>query len=421
MADLLVAGLHLIALLGVLGLVAAVGRVLAGWLRLPLVIGEILVSLLVGPALLALVGRHRFDTLFPEQLADPLKAVGEIGLVLFLVGVVHGLDHGAADRGNRTLVRVTAGVFLLPLLTGLAFAGWVWWAGGPALLGTAPLPALVVMLTVAMSVTAVPVLACIIDERARGLGRSAPLALLSAILLDTVAWLMLAVALGLAAGGAWGVAGAFAALGAGALVTRWGQSVLGRPYVGAVAAGHPRAAGVVLAVIALAAAAGAREAGLTVVLGAFLAGMLLPKAQDGPWEGVIEPVVRLGRLLLPVFFVGTGITLFTESRAALPWAATLLCTALAVVGKVGGGYLGARWAGEDRVTALRVGVLVNTRGLTEIVVLQVGYAAGILTPGLFLAMLVMALATTGLTGPLLSLIDHRVARHEPRTLQGGVQ
>ncbi|MFD7549750.1 cation:proton antiporter [Streptomyces sp. NPDC059816] len=421
MADLLVAGLHLIALLGVLALVAAVGRVVAGWLRLPLVIGEILVSLLVGPALLALVGRHRFDTLFPEQLADPLKAVGEIGLVLFLVGVVHGLDHGAADRGNRTLVRVTAGVFLLPLLTGLVFAGWVWWAGGPALLGTAPLPALVVMLTVAMSVTAVPVLACIIDERASGLGRSAPLALLSAILLDTVAWLLLAVALGLAAGGPWGVAGAFAALGAGALVTRWGRSVLGCPHVGAAAGRHPRAAAVVLAVIALAAAAGAREAGLTVVLGAFLTGVLLPKTQDGPWEGMTEPVVRLGRLLLPVFFVGTGITLFTESRATLPWAATLLCTALAVIGKVGGGYLGARWAGEDRVTALRVGVLVNTRGLTEIVVLQVGYAAGILTPGLFLAMLVMALATTGLTGPLLSLIDHRVARREPRTLQGGVQ
>lgn len=76
--------------------------------------------------------------------------------------------------------------------------------------------------------------------------------------------------------------------------------------------------------------------------------------------------------------------------------------------------------GEDRRTALRVGVLVNTRGLTEIVVLQVGWAAGILTPGLFLAMLVMALVTTVLTGPLLSLIDHHAASREPLVRTGGV-
>ncbi|MGX2998838.1 cation:proton antiporter [Streptomyces sp. JNUCC 64] len=421
MTELTTAGPHLIALLGALVLVAAVGRRVAGWLRLPLVIGEILVSLLVGPALLALVGERRFAVLYPERLADLLAVVGETGLVLFLVGVVHGLEHGSVGMWNRGLARVTSGVFLLPVVTGLLFAAWVLGPGGEALRGDAPRPALVVMLVVAMSVTAVPVLAAIIDERGPGLGRSAPLSLLAAILLDTVAWLLLALALGLAAGGPRGVAGAFAALAAGALVVRAARPLLARPGVVAAARRFPVAAACCLGAVSLASGAGAKGAGLTVVLGAFLAGMLLPKTPDAPWERIVEPVARSGRLLLPVFFVGTGITLFTEDRAALPWTATLLCTALAIVGKVGGGFLGARWAGEDRLTSLRVGVLVNTRGLTEIVVLQVGYTAGVLTPGLFLAMLVMALTTTGLTGPLLSLIDHHAARREPRTLRGGTQ
>lgn len=418
--DLLWSGLHLTALLGALGLVALTGRAVARWLRLPLVIGEILVGLCAGPALLALLGGTGFDRLLPDHLAVPLARVGEAGLVLFLVGVVHGLRHGPAGPANRALGRVTAGVFLLPLLTGLLFAGWVLWLGPPGLGGTAPLPALLVMLPVAMSVTAVPVLACVIDERGSGLGRAAPLALMSAILLDTVAWLLLAVALGLAAGGLWGVAGAFAALGVGLLLAHGGRRALARPRVTAAAARRPKAAAVLLGGLALLAATGAHGAGLTAVLGAFLAGVMVPHDPDGPWTRAADAVARVGRVLLPVFFVGTGITLFTESAGSLPWSATLLCLALATVGKVGGGYLGARWAGEDRRTALRVGVLVNTRGLTEIVVLQVGWAAGILTPGLFLAMLVMALVTTALTGPLLSLIDHHAASREPLVRTGGV-
>ncbi|MER5494367.1 hypothetical protein [Streptomyces sp. NPDC002490] len=109
MTELVVAGLHLLALLGLLVLVAPVGRRVAGRLRLPLAIGEILVSLLVGPALLALAGGRRFGLLLPEHLADPLATVGEVGPVLFRVGVVHRPEHGSAGRWNATTARVTTG------------------------------------------------------------------------------------------------------------------------------------------------------------------------------------------------------------------------------------------------------------------------------------------------------------------------
>lgn len=420
MIDLLWPAVRLIALLGVLSLVAAVGRVLAKRLHLPPVIGEIAVSLLFGPALSVLVGQRMYQMLVSKHITSLLTELGNAGLVLFLVGIVYSLEHGSVGLRSRAVSRVTAGAFVLPLLTGLVFAGWLLWLGPSRLRGSAPLSALLVLLPVAMGVTAVPVLARILEDRKDGLGRSGQLAMASAILMDTMAWPLLAVALGLAAGGLGRVTLAFTAIGVGAVVAFAGHKALSRPALGEACARFPHCAAVLLAAIALVAAAGAHRAGLTTVFGAFLTGMMIPKRDThAPWAPVVAAVSRTGRTLVPVFFVVTGVNVFTGSLTALSWTATLLCAALAILGKVSGGYLGARWAGEDVWSGLRVGALVNTRGLTEIVVLQVGYTAGILSPDLFVALLVMALLTTGLTGPLLSLIDHRETRRELVVRQGG--
>jgi Kef-type K+ transport system membrane component KefB len=165
-------------------------------------------------------------------------------------------------------------------------------------------------------------------------------------------------------------------------------------------------------VVALAAGTAVHSLGLTAIFGAFLAGVVVPR--DEAWSRVVALVSRVGRAFVPVFFVVAGTTLSTSGVSAFPWIGVALALALGVLGKVGGGYAGARWGGEDAVTSLRVGVLVNTRGLTEIVVLQIAFTAGLLTPGLFVALLVMALVTTALTGPLLDLITRRAgaAREE---------
>ncbi|WP_200303557.1 cation:proton antiporter [Streptomyces adelaidensis] len=412
---------HVIVLLGLMLLIAAIGRMGARLLRLPSVIGEILLSLLLGPVLVALVGRRTFRAWLPENITGLLTQMGNVGLLLFLVGIVYRLDHGSAGLRSRAVSRVTVGLFGLPLLTGLAFSGWLFRFGPAELRGSAPWPALLVLLTVAMSVTAVPVLARIIEERKENLGRSGELTMMSAMVIDTLAWLLLILALGLAAGGLGGIGASLAATVVGVAVAFAGHRALSRPTVGQACARNPRGVTVLLALATVVAGTQAHSFGLTAVFGAFVVGSMIPKDDTHcPWPSMVDTLSRVGRALVPVFFVVTGVTLSTGASLSLPWTAGLLATVLAILGKVGGGYLGARWAGEERRGALRVGVLGNTRGLTEVVVLQVGYSAGILTAGLFVALLVMALVTTCLTGPLLSLIDRQATREVSLVREGDV-
>ncbi|HEX8867974.1 MAG TPA: cation:proton antiporter [Lentzea sp.] len=396
--------LHLVVLLGALFAVAAAGRVLARLLRLPSVIGEIALSILLGPVLLHAFGPSVFAAVLPRDVTGLLKQIGEAGLVLFLVGIVHQLDHGANGLRSRTVGRITLGSFAVPLLTGLVFAAWVLWLAPAEVRGTADVGALVLMLAVAMSVTAVPVLARIIEERKAELGRAGDLSMMASMLIDAPAWLLLAVALGLAAGGLGGVWIAFATIAVGGVLAYVGHRFLGR--FSTQASTYPRIFAVMLGLVALGAGNGVHALGLTSIFGAFLAGLMIP---EGPaWARVVGLISRVGRVFVPVFFVVAGMTLATGGIGALPWFGVVLAIVLGVVGKVGGGYLGARWGGESELTSLKIGVLVNTRGLTEIVVLQVGYTAGLLTPGLFVALLAMALVTTTLTGPVIDLIDRRV-------------
>ncbi|MFI9386586.1 cation:proton antiporter [Kutzneria sp. NPDC052558] len=400
--------LQLLALLAVFWAAAAAGRVLARLARLPSVIGEITVSLLLGPAVLALAGPAMFAAALPPDLFAVLKQIGEAGLVLFLVGVVHRLDHGPAGLRGGGVRRITAGSLGIPLLTGLAFAAWVLWLAPPQLRGHADGPALVLMLAVAMSVTAVPVLARIIEERRADLGRSGELSMMASMLIDSLSWVLLAIALGLQTGGPMGVVVTFVVIAVGGAIAFAANKGLSTPWAIRLSAGNPRLIAVALGVIAVAAGAGARTAGMTAVFGAFLVGVMVPRTES--WSTVVGLIGRVGRALVPVYFVVAGTTVFTGGLTALPWLGVVLAVGLGFTGKVVGGYLGARWASEDRLTSTRVGVLVNTRGLTEIVVLQVGYAAGLLTPGLLVALLAMALVTTASTGPLLDLVDRVAAR-----------
>jgi len=148
------------------------------------------------------------------------------------------------------------------------------------------------------------------------------------------------------------------------------------------------------------------ELGLTAIFGAVLVGVAAPAS----WHPVVEAVARVGRALMPAFFVVTGITILAPSLNGTPWALVALTVVLGVVGKIAGGYWGARLGGEPRERAFRVGALMNTRGLTEIVVVQTGYSAGLVSAPIVVALLVMALVTTAMTGPLVNLADrfHRV-------------
>ncbi|HET6703370.1 cation:proton antiporter [Amycolatopsis sp.] len=390
---------HLATALAVTLLLAYFGRRAVRLLRQPPVVGEIAAGLLAGPALLALAGPRDFTVVLPHGVLDGLREIGHVGLVLYLLGVAYHLRFGHRRISPRTVGWVTAGAFVPPLALGGVLAGFLLLRNDPAVRGSAPTAAFVLMISVSLVITAVPVLARILTEHAMTGSLPGKLAMASSAIIDAVAWLLLGIALGLATGAGGGFLALFvlpAGLGAALLVRR---GLKGR-RAAVVPSRFPRAAALLLTGTVLLTAEASSQSGLTSVAGAFLVGLALPAET---WSAIVHRISRAGRFLLPAFFVAAGVETFTKSTGDLPWLLAAFATVLAVLGKVGGGYLGTRLAGEPPRTAFTVGVLLNTRGLTEIVVLQAGYQAGILTASAFLALLVMAVVTTAMTGPALKL------------------
>lgn len=414
MGPLLLGG-HVAAVIAVLLVIAAAGGAVAGVLRQPPVIGEIVVGLLLGPALVGLIGPTAVDAVLPDTVRSALTVIAEGALILSLVGLARELRMAPARPDRNTTLAVSAGALFPAMAAGVAAAAWVLMAGDPEVRGTAPLPAFVLFLAVALSVTAVPVLARILTGRGMGATTAGVLAMTAAIAVDTVGWLLLSVAVGLNNGNPLGFLSTMAVLTGVVVVAFIIKRVLRAAWAVRWCERMPWMAAPALAAVALAVGFSTHALGLTAILGAVLIGLSLP--QDTTWSIPTRWVSRTGEFLLPVFFVTTGLTVLTGDLGPVPWVLMCVVLALGVVGKVGGGYAGVRLAGQPPDVALRVGLLLNTRGLTELVVLQVGYQTGILTTPLFLALLMMALVTTALTGPLLDLTDR--ARPRSALVDGG--
>jgi Kef-type K+ transport system membrane component KefB len=403
-------GGQVLAALAVIVVVAWAGRLVAVRLRQPEVIGEILAGLLAGPAVVRIAGAGTFHRLLPDPVLGTLKHIAIGALVLFVVGQCHHLRVSQERLPRRATVWVVTGAFLPPLAAGTALAGLVLLTGDPAARGPAPAPAFVLLTAVALAVTAVPVLARILADRGLTATMAGRLALTAAIVIDTGAWLLLTVAIGLRGGDLGGFVRSTGVLAAGLLAALLLRLGLRTGAASGLCARLPRLTAVVLGTVALTVATVVERAGLTAIFGAVIVGVAVPAAAGGPWARVAGLVGRAGTVGVPVFFVVTGITVFANSWPGAPWPLIALAVGLGLAGKLGGGYLGARLGGQPVPVALRVGALVNTRGLTELIVLQVGYSAGVLSTAMFVALLVMALVTTALTGPLLQLLDRIEAR-----------
>ncbi|MFG2290994.1 cation:proton antiporter [Streptomyces sp. NPDC048595] len=388
-------------------LIAWAGRGVARLLRQPAVIGEIVAGLLAGPVALALLGPAAFDTVLPGPVFDTLKLIAQAGLVLFLVGLAHKLQAGPGAPARRSTVWVAAGALIPPLLTGVLLACLVLLTDDDAARGSAPLPAFILMVAVSMSITAVPVMARILADRGMNESVVGRLALASSIVIDAVGWLLLTLAISLRAGDLAGSLHSVRALAVGAvcvLVIRYG---LGTRTARKACERRPRTMAALLGAAALGVALAMEHLGMTAILGAALVGLAIPGDTKAPWARAVDTISRTGRALAPAFFVVTGITVLNGAFSQASWTLTGAAVVLACVGKGLGGYFGARLGGQSPGTARRIGVLMNTRGLTELIVLQAGYSAGILTAPLVLALVVMALTTTAMTGPLLGVLDRR--------------
>ncbi|RFU37781.1 hypothetical protein DZF91_31075, partial [Actinomadura logoneensis] len=387
------------------------GRRAARAARQPEVIGELTAGLLAGPAALWLLGRHTFDQLVPGDVLADLKLATETGLVLFLSGLTHKLRIGEPRPDRRAVGWVAAGSLLPAQAAGWLLAGWVLWRGSPAVRGDAPALALALMIAVTLSVTAVPVLARVLTDRGMADTEVGRLSLTASIVIDGACWLLLAVAIGLGSGSPERFARAMAVLACGAGAAVLLRLVLRTRGPDALSRRVPWLAALLISVVAVTLGFTMERLGMTAIIGAALAGLAVPATEA--WSTALRSVTAIGRVMVPVFFVLGGLKVLGSGFGAVSVALIVPAVLLGIAGKTLGGYLGARLGDRTRWDAMRIGALMNTRGLTELIVLQAGYSAGILTTPLFLALVVMALVTTAMTGPALGIIDRAEMRRRP--------
>jgi Kef-type K+ transport system membrane component KefB len=399
------AAMPIIGLAIIIALALVLGR-LSALLGQPPVIGEIVAGVLMGPTLFH-GGLSR--TLFPEYVRPFLTSASNLALVIFVFLIGMELAVGVPRGYGKPVGAISLGATLLPFGLGtlLALALAPTYAIGPT-------TGFVLFMGVALSVTAFPVLARIVNDRGMGGTPAGQLALSAAAICDLVAWTALALVQ--------------ATVGDGGM--RW-QILLVIPYaVLLFVAGKPLlrrllwrdaakdGAGLtparfaVLMVGLLGSAAITQLIGLHLVFGAFLFGVIMPRDMGPAFSIDMESRLQLGTLLLPVYFVEAG---FNVDLSHIGWRGLLVfpaIVAVAVVGKFGGTLAGARAVGVDWHSSAVVATLMNTRGLTELVVLTIGLQMGVLSRQLYSIMVLMALVTTIMSGPLLQALRRRPS-HNP--------
>ncbi|MCR6687743.1 cation:proton antiporter [Pseudoxanthomonas sp.] len=370
----------------------------------PPVIGEMAAGILLGPIVFGAALPELHAALFPATSLPALSALSTLGLVLFMF--VIGAELRAPEGARAQVlaaVRVAGLSAALPFVLALAVAPLLHARLAPQGVGFWPFAS---YLAVALSVTAFPVLARILKDR--GLQQTAigRLSLSAAALLDVMAWIALALLVALAGGGGysrlvWTLAGL-------ALLLLVVFGVL-KPLFAWLLRHHAhdgKPSGTVLAalLVGLCACAAATEwLHLHAVFGAFLFGACLPR-DERLVHSLVERIEHLALvLLMPVFFALAGMGTTADAFTATGAGALLLILAVAVSGKLVGGGLGAKLSGYSTRDSMAVGSLMNARGMIELIVMKVGLDAGLIGPEMFTLLLLVALATTLMTGPLLSL------------------
>jgi Kef-type K+ transport system membrane component KefB len=381
-----------------LAVVISVSR-LVGWalsrIGQPRVHGEILAGILLGPSLLGLVWPRALGFLFPTEILAALKVLAQVGLVLFMFLIGLELDLGKLRGQGHKAVVISQASILAPIVlgAGLAMALYSRYGAGVGRVGFA------LFIGAAMAITAFPVLARVLQETGLYRSRIGALTITCAAVDDVTAWCVLAVVVAIVRS-----SGAAAAIRTVALSLVFVVLMLlvVRPLLA-----RTRAVPLWLALcLALLGAWTTEQIGIHAIFGAFLAGAVMPRRPELQRYVVDRLEHAVLTFLLPVFFVVVGLSTRVDLlRGWMLWGTTLLIIATAVLGKWGGAMVAARATGERWRDAAAIGILMNTRGLTELIILSVGLELGVISTTIFTMMVLMALATTLMATPLLSLVS----------------
>lgn len=405
-----------------LAVVIVVGRAL-GWvfryLKQPPVIGEVMAGIALGPSLLGQVAPEVSAFILPPTAGPLLGAIAQLGVVLYMFLVGLELNPGQLrERGRAAVVIAHAGI-ALPFTLG-AFLALVLY---PRLSSSqVPFTSFTLFLGVALSVTAFPVLARILTDQRMTRTELGVMALTCAAIGDVTAWCLLAFVVGVAQAQVDGavivVILTLAYLVFMFVIVRPLAAWLAQRYEG----DDPSQGLVALVFVALLASALATELiGIHAIFGAFLLGAVFPHegALAHDLTRKLEDVVTV--ILLPAFFAFTGMRTQIGLVSGLEqWLLCGLIIVVATVGKLGGALAAARLTGLGWRSATALGVLMNTRGLMELIVLNVGLDLKVISPTLFAMMVLMALATTMMTAPLLQWVTPDRAQSPLRGLEATV-
>lgn len=378
----------------------------------PRVVGELLAGVLLGPTLLGALLGDTTSALFSEATVGSLTAIGDLGLVLFMLGLGLDLDLRLLRRRRDAVMRVSVASLVVPFASGIVLAAWLYPQHRVVDGQTVSFATFAGFIALALSVTAFPILARIVADRQLQETVVGSLGLAVAAGQDAVGWLLLSLVLALAAseslaGQATQVVVLLSAMAALAVGTRLAGQLLLRDN-GSAAGRRPLTAVLLLALVG---GGVSHASGAHFVVGPFLVGVMLPREQIGAlteiYRARVAPLTTA--VLLPVFFMVPGLRLDVGHLGPSQFRELAVVVAVACLAKFSSAAVAARLSGLEWREAASLGVLLNTRGLVEIVVLGIGLEHGILDERLFTLMVLMALVTTIMTGPCLTRLERRRA------------
>lgn len=372
----------------------------------PSVIGEIVAGIVLGPSLVGLFFPEFTAFLFPAQSLGNLQFLSQIGLILFMFIVGMEIDVNVLKNKAHDAVVISHASIIIPFSLGMGLAYFIYKEFAPV---EVSFTAFGLFLGIALSITAFPVLARIVQERGIHKTRLGTIVITCAAADDITGWSILAVVIAIAKAGSSVSALYTIAL---AVVYVFVMIKIVRPFlkrIGDLNATNTNLSKTYVAIfiVMLILSSWATEViGIHALFGAFMAGAIMPANQKfrSLFAEKIEDIALV--LFLPLFFVFTGLrTEIGLINEPYLWKITGLIILVATLGKLVGSALAARYVKQSWKDSLIIGTLMNTRGLMELVVLNIGYDLGILTPQVFAMMVIMALVTTFMTGPILDLIN----------------
>jgi Kef-type K+ transport system membrane component KefB/nucleotide-binding universal stress UspA family protein len=368
-----------------------------------LVIGEIFAGIMLGPSLFGLIAPGLAHSLFPAETMPYLNVLSQIGLIFFMFLIGLELNPKYLSGNLKTAILISNLSIIVPFASAFGLSFVLYPLVSNNHVNFAPFA---LFLGAAMSITAFPVLARIITENNLQGTRLGTLALTCAAVDDVTAWCILAVAIAVARHGSIDQQAILTIIES--VVYIGFMFTVGRWFLKRLSKHHHRAgrlSQLVLAIIYMGVVASAlitEFIGIHLIFGAFLLGAVMPKDEELVRELAIKTEDFVLIFLLPIFFAYSGLkTQIGLLNSPNLWLLSALILLVAIGGKYTGAYVAARLSGIDKREASALGWLMNTRGLTELIVLNIGLELGVITPLLFTMLVIMALVTTFMTSPLL--------------------